>query len=275
MALVHRFRPLVTKENITFDALYGVESDEISKVVKDSKQIFDNEFIQTANLEGIERFEKIYEINSNSTYSTEERRNIVYNKMVYKPPFTRQRFRELLKNIVGNNNFSFEIKPEDFTVIVSIPMTDRNIYSQYVKRIREIVPANLLLILSTPYTYLYLTGLNYGELTFTDVGTSNGDYNFVDGIYKYVGPGNGSYTMDSTGDITDEFNLCHYTYRELSKYSIFDRTIEMYAVADPDSIDPEDLNPYDIAVSGLMTGYVSDREGSPDTSVNPSYTSDM
>lgn len=244
MALVHRFRPLVTKENITFDALYGVESDEISKVVKDSKEIFDNEFIETANLEGIERFEKIYKINSNSTYSTEERRNIVYNKMAYKPPFTRQRFRELLKNIIGNDNFGFEIRPEDFTVVVSIPMIDRNVYSLYVKRIREIIPANLLLILSTPYTYLYLTSMVYGD-------------------------------AENADDVADETKLVHYTYRELSKYSIFDRTIEMYAVADPDSIDPEDLNPYDIAVSGLMTGYVSDREGNPDTSVNPSYTSDM
>lgn len=196
MAVVHRFRPLVTKGNETFDTLYDIQSDESKKVNDDSKQVFDNTFIKTADLEGIKRFEKIYNISSDSSKSTEERRDIIYNWMIYKPPFTRQRLRSLLRNVIGDDNFQYVIDAENFMIIVSIPMVDRNVYNDYIKKIREIIPANLLLILSTPYTYLYLTSMTYGD-------------------------------SESVEDLNDETKLCHYTYRELSKYSIFDKTLEI------------------------------------------------
>lgn len=229
--IIYRFRPIVTKENDTYDGLYGVEYDEMTRANEAFIVAFKNGFIQSADLDGIRRFEKIYHISENPTFSLEDRRKIVYERMVYKPPFTRQRFDALLKNLFGEGNYSFELDAQNFTLVVSISQLDRNVYASYIKRIREIIPSNIYLIPSTPYTYLYLSGLIYGSNRgYTYVGAGNGDYNLVSNSYVYVGSGNGNYTLNAETDFDNESKLCHYTYRELSMYSVFDTTLELFAV---------------------------------------------
>lgn len=232
MALVHRFRPVVTIDNETFDSLYGIQHDEAEKLTGTSKKIFNNTFIKTADPDGIIKYEELYEITPDVNMNYEERRKVVIDKMLYKPPFTEQRLGILLENVLGDKNFGFVVDPANFTVVVSIPAVDRKVYNMYVRRIREIIPANMLFIPATPYTYLYLTSMNYGD-------------------------------AEDPDDVADPTKLVHYTYRELSKYSIFDKTVEMFAVDDAD----------DISISGLMMGYVCDTNES--NSIAPSYVSEV
>lgn len=257
MALVHRFRPVVTSGNKTFDILYDIQSDEVKSVNDSIAEIFRNTFIKTANEKGIRNFEKIYNLGYNPELSLEERRSIVYNWMIYKPPFTKQRFNLLLKNILEIDNFMFVIDSENFFVIVSIPMLDRNSYDSYVNKIREIIPANMELIPSTPYTYLYLSTLTYGsEAVYTDVGAGNGDYDLTAKGYVYVETGNGRYTLEAESDFTDPNKLCYYTYRELSKYSVFDVTNDIRLAVNADGTSRNTGEIVDLAGAGIA--YVSE-----------------
>ena len=229
--IVYRFRPIVTKENDTYDGIYGVEYDEMVKANEGVVSSFANNFIKTANINGIKRFEKIYGIRENPTLSLEERRRMVYERMTYKPPFTRQRLAMLLENLFGKGNYSFELDAQNFTLVVAISQLDKNLYDSYMDRIRQIIPSNIYLIPSTPYTYLYLSGMRYGsDRTYTNVGAGNGEYNLV-GLtnYVYVGQGNGSYSISNETDSSNPNKLCHYTYRELSLYSVVDTTLELFA----------------------------------------------
>ena len=233
MSVVYRLRPKVTEGNDTLDALYGVEYDECVRANDSIRSIFSNNFIKTANLDGVRKFEKIYYINERDDLGLEERREIVYSKMIYKPPFTRQRLNILLTNILGEGNFWFEINPTEFSVIVGIIKLDKTVYDKYIERIREIIPANMYLIPSTPYTYLYLSGMTYGnERTYVLVGTGNGDYvKISNNNYVYVGDGNGNYEISSDPVSTDMNKLDYYTYKELSAYSVFDTTVEVYSMS--------------------------------------------
>lgn len=248
MAVVYRFRPKITEDNVTFDGLYGVEHDEMERINSSIKSVFGNNFIQTANLDGVRNFERIYEIRENTFNTLEERRAIVYNEMIYKPPFTRQRLKFLLDNVLGEGNYQYRIDPENFTVVVSIVQLDRAVYNEYIKKIRDIIPANMYLIPSTPYTYLYLSGKIYGSnRAYTNVGEGNGDYIKVsDKNYIYVGTtdgeplttgnGKGNYTLADETDFTNDSKLGYYTYRELSQYSVFDTTLELYSVSETETI---------------------------------------
>lgn len=227
--IVHRFRPIVTKGNEIYDGLYGVEYDEMTRTNESVRKVFTNNFIKTADIDGIRNFERIYNIDENPSFSTEDRRKIVYDRMIYKAPFTRQRLDSLLKNVFGEGNYSFELDAQNFTIVVAISQLDKEVYASYIRRVREIIPSNIYLIPSTPYTYIYLSGLIYGSNRgYTDVGEGNGHYNLVGNDYIYVGDGNGRYDLDEETDFSNPDKLCHYTYRELSMYSTADSTLRIF-----------------------------------------------
>ncbi len=219
MPVVHRFRPSVTRGNLTFDTLYDIEHNESENINDGVKNVFDNSFIKTADIDGVKRFEKIYRINGNRNDGIEVRKEIVYNSMIYRPPFTRQRLYLLLKNVFGEGNFTYTIDIENFSVTISIPPTNVSMYENYIRKVRDIVPANLNLMFSTPYTYIFLGFLKYGsDAIYTDVGEGNGDYIYTNKGYVFVGEGNGDYILEPETEFLDT-ELCYYTYKELSKYS--------------------------------------------------------
>lgn len=173
---VKRFIPDVYKENDELKALYDVQAEEMLKIHTDKRNVFRNNFIKTANINGIIQYENVFNVDVNADYTVEERRENVKNKMLWKPPFTRQRLMDILKNIWGVGNYVFEIKYEDFEVIIDINTINPIVYLQFQKNVRNVIPSNMLIIFSIQYTYLYLNrnytyqrieneDLTYGDLS--------------------------------------------------------------------------------------------------------------
>lgn len=171
---VKRFRPAVNEENDDFTALYSVHAGEIETLYGRVRKITDNLFISTCDVDGVKRWEKFYDIKQNKDYTLEERKAIVLNKVLYRPPFTRQRLLEILETIWGKGNYVYQLYPDDYTLIVDINTMNPIIYLQFSRQLRNVVPANIYLILSIQYTYLYLgrnytydslSGLTYEELS--------------------------------------------------------------------------------------------------------------
>ena len=101
------------------------------------------------------------------------------NTLLFKPPFTRQRLNDTLYNIWGRGNYQFEIYPDDFRVIIDIDTQDPVIYLQFTKLVRRIIPANIFLIFSIQYTYLFLqrnkTYNQMQELTYQELSQYSND----------------------------------------------------------------------------------------------------
>jgi hypothetical protein len=173
MELIERFRPTATEDNDDFDALYSVQKNEIEEIHSTSKKIIDNLYVSTCDIDGIKRWEKFFNIKQNKDYTLEERRMIVLNKILYRPPFTRQRLTEILETIWGKGKYIYELYPDEYKLIVDIDTNNPIIYLQFSKQLRNIVPANLYLVLSIQYTNIYL-GRNYTygameELTYEEL----------------------------------------------------------------------------------------------------------
>lgn len=171
---VHRFSPQVVKNNDTMNALYDVETKEVEDLNGTTKGIINNLFIKSSDEKGIRRWEKFFNIKPNSQNTLEERKSIVLNKILYRPPFTRQRLQEILENIWGKGNYVYQLYPNDYRLIIDIDTNDPIIYLQFSNLLREIIPANIYLILSIQYTYIYLnrnytynrmSNLTYEELS--------------------------------------------------------------------------------------------------------------
>lgn len=157
---VKRIAPKVLEGNDTADALYTVEAEEIGKLRGTARRVIDNCFIKTMDALGIQRTEELYEVKKNAYLTLDQRREIILNKILYRPPFTLRNLHNILSNVWGEGNYIWNFYPEDYRLIVDIDTNDPLIYLQFSNQVRKIIPANIYLILSIQWTHLYL-GRNY------------------------------------------------------------------------------------------------------------------
>ncbi len=176
---VKRYEPKVVQNNDEMNNLYGVHKQEVERLHGSLNQMRLNAYIQTMDIKHIKLWEKILKIKADESYTLLQRRGNVLNTLLFKPPFTRQRLNDTLYNVWGAGNYQFEIYPDDFRIIIDINTFDPIIYLQFTKLVRRIIPANMYLIFSIQYTYLFLqrnkTYNQLQELTYRELSQYNNE----------------------------------------------------------------------------------------------------
>lgn len=163
---VERFAPDIMKDNETMKSLYSVERETISQLHTDIDMVVDNTFFISLNYYGIQKWEKVLELESNADLDLNIRRELLLTKRRFRPPFTRQNLQKTLESIWGKGNFTFEIYPNKFELIIDIHTNNPDVYLKFQQYIRSLIPANMYVIFSVQYTYLYLyRNLNYNNLS--------------------------------------------------------------------------------------------------------------
>ena len=153
---VNRYMPALYKENNEMKGLYGTEKDLFTEVDEVRRELYSNLFVSTANLDAIKTYEKEYNILADSSLTLEQRRQNVINELIFKPPFTRQRFGEILAMYYGEGNYAYTIYPETFSIMVDVKIEDPEVYETFNRMLRRIIPSNMTLLFAVPYMYLYL-----------------------------------------------------------------------------------------------------------------------
>lgn len=162
---VKRFSPELLKDNETMNKIYSVQLYEIENLLYELFVVFDNNFISSLNLRGIQLWEKLLQLESNSDLSLSLRHELILTKRRFRPPFTRQNLQIILESVWGKGNFIFEIFPDEFQLIIDIHTNEPEVYLKFQNYIRNLIPANLYVIFSIQYTYLYL----YRNKTYSQV----------------------------------------------------------------------------------------------------------
>lgn len=153
---VKRFSPELLKDNKTMDAIYSVQLEEIENLLYELFTVFDNNFVSSLNLKGIQLWEKLLGLESNSKLSVNLRHELILTKRRFRPPFTRQNLQVILESVWGKGNFIFEIFPDEYQLIIDIHTNEPEVYLKFQNYIRNLIPANMYVIFAIQYTYLYL-----------------------------------------------------------------------------------------------------------------------
>ena len=166
---VKRFEPDIMKENNTMNCLYDIQKQEISELNSAIDIVINNTFFESLNYYGIIKWEKVLQLESKSDVDLNVRRELLLTKRRFRPPFTRQNMMKTLVSIWGEGNFTYEIFPNIYEIIIDIHTNSPEVYLKFQTYVRNLIPANLYVIFSIQYTYLYLYRYyNYNNLsTFT------------------------------------------------------------------------------------------------------------
>lgn len=169
-------KPKIYKDNDTLNLLYSIQSDELQRIRNKMIEIYNNSTIEKCDDKYIDRWEEILDVSAISTILS-ERKEQCLNKLKYRPPFTRHKLRELLVQLYGENNFTFEIDYDLCQVIIDIFELDWEFYLLFLDEVRAIIPANMNILYAIMYTYIYLYRYyTYGELkkfTYGELGQYN------------------------------------------------------------------------------------------------------
>ena len=103
---VNKLLPTLYNNNVEMNAIVNAEDIEFEQVFEAQIQInFENTFIATANINGIERFENLLNIEADpTTEDIEFRRQRLWNRLNTNKLFTEKHLQQKLDEIIGENS---------------------------------------------------------------------------------------------------------------------------------------------------------------------------
>ena len=139
------------------DALMEVEQSIVDEYQVNMLTAFQNTFILTADISGIELFETMFSIVANpSTEDLEFRRQRVLNRMTTSPPFTLRFLKQKLDAIIGEGRWKVTMNYANYTLYVEASAVNQNWYTELEFTINQIKPCNIVFI-NRPRTDLSLS----------------------------------------------------------------------------------------------------------------------
>lgn len=174
---VLRYAPDLYINNKDMLAVYNAQKTELTIEGQEAYQGFLNNFVKTCDLEGIRRWEKIFNILADEINdSLEYRKGRVLNKLMQQPPYTKIFLDQMLLNLFGENMYTLQIFENEYKIKIDIETNIDGLYQDTLENIRGIIPANMILeaiqveqymhlYLNRHYTYGEMEQFTYGELS--------------------------------------------------------------------------------------------------------------
>lgn len=175
--LVTRFAPDKYSLNSDMLAIYNAQANEIDKIKKKIKTEYLNNFIKTCNIDGIRRWEKIFNILADEIKdSLEFRKARVLNKIIQQPPYTEIYLRIMLSDLFGEDKYTLQVDGKNYIIKVDIETNIDGLFEDTIDTLRVLIPANmelkvlqvqqfLHLYLQRNYTHQQLEQFTFGELS--------------------------------------------------------------------------------------------------------------
>lgn len=136
-----------------------IEQEEIEKLVNEIDAIWNNNFLDTLDVNGCQRWEKMLEITS-IEQDLESRRSVIASRVTELRPFTINSLYKMLEHICSDHGYYARLDPPNFILNVKVDPL-------YIRSVREllkrIVPANIIVVTSDLNTYSSLREFTYGE----------------------------------------------------------------------------------------------------------------
>ena len=143
---ISQHQPYYERGIFEFQEIARIENAELAALAVQSNRILANQFIMTANEDGILLFEKLYGIVAAEGDSLAFRRDRLLGRIRLQPPLTERFLRRQLDNLVGEGEYELNINYNGYTIRLGTAAENQS-YAQEVSIIvNKIKPANMVYI---------------------------------------------------------------------------------------------------------------------------------
>ncbi|MDL2215970.1 YmfQ family protein [Ruminococcaceae bacterium OttesenSCG-928-N02] len=129
------------------DALMFAENSVFEQALNDFARVQANQYVATADITGIERYEKMLSIIANpATESLEFRRARILNRFALHPPYTLKWLQSRLDSIIGVGAWETVVDYDNYTLYIDSASEDQGWYNEFHITMALIKPANIVFI---------------------------------------------------------------------------------------------------------------------------------
>lgn len=137
------YLPPFLREYREFGAIANAEEPELQRLSTTSLRLLKNQFIATADEDGIAEFEKILGITPQSSEPLESRRSRVMSRWFSEIPYTLQTLLLKLKALCGEGNFSVEENYDFYEIKIKTELELLGQVDELLEIIDNVVPCNM------------------------------------------------------------------------------------------------------------------------------------
>lgn len=159
-------------------AILDAVETELNTVEYLQKKVRTDAFIKTATIDRIKDYEKILGIVNESNDNIETRRAFILSIFTNELPFTLPKLKEGLNTIAGFNNWTIEVIPEEYKMVIEIVENTKGLIEEIANTFYQFIPAHIFWevikrVIENINGELYLQGYNTQKLNFEVSETDN------------------------------------------------------------------------------------------------------
>ncbi len=149
---------------------YQVQMDKLWNAVE---SLWSNNFIQSLDEHGCDRWEKLLKLKNKNMYTLQDRRNNIAGRLAEQRPYTFKKLCMILDVLCGKDGYTLDLSPETYTIRIKVMLTRKNMLNDVKELLDRMMPANLMVDadlmynvygLLKPYTYKGLKEYTYKQL---------------------------------------------------------------------------------------------------------------
>lgn len=134
---------------------YGVitsaEQPEIELLWAGTDNVFDDQFVLDATVNGIRRWESMLHITPKATDTLDDRRYRIITQLLEQLPFTYRLLEQLLDLLCGEGNYTLTLDHNSYDLTVLLGLAIKSQYDAVAEMLSRIVPANLVINVHVKY----------------------------------------------------------------------------------------------------------------------------
>lgn len=158
---VIEYMPPFLKENRELNKIFNAEDIELENIKAKVNEVLGEVIVKTAKGYGLDRYEKIYNIN-NTSNSIEARRTNILFRVNFKAPYSYFWLVNIFDEAIGKNNYRILLDYEHYTLTIEVLEIYKNIAKELKEMLQKELPANLVLninLFQTEETKIYMAGI--------------------------------------------------------------------------------------------------------------------
>ncbi len=166
--------PTVIKNVREYKAIMdGGEQAEVSNLWDAVDAAFNDQFVSSATVNGVQRWEAMLKIQPKGTDTLDARKFRILSRLNEQLPYTLPTLKNMLQTLCGKDGFSVEVQNEQYTLIVRVALVAKSNFDDVNILLKKVVPANMIIELELMYntwgmvkafTWAYLQNKTWREV---------------------------------------------------------------------------------------------------------------
>lgn len=161
------YLPDIIKDVTEYQEIANAENPTINSLWENHRKTFNNQFIDTLDEDGCERWEKMLNITPKCTATLGDRRLAILARINVSLPYTYRQLENFLKNICGND-YTINLDSAHYKLTVLLNLNRKNQFDEVENLLAKVIPANIMFDVMLQYNkykaikpYEYSVLINY------------------------------------------------------------------------------------------------------------------